>query len=60
MTSATSVQEQNATLFAKVDSYPWDSDPEFQGGLLAILGSDPAPQQANELTLRARCFYYER
>ena len=60
MEAAKSGFAPDTTLFANVDSYPWDSDTEFQGGLLAILGSDPAPEQANELVLRARCFYYER
>ncbi|KAK7535645.1 hypothetical protein IWX49DRAFT_264204 [Phyllosticta citricarpa] len=45
---------------AQVDGYPWDSDREFQGGLSAILGSNPSADQAIELTLRARCFYYTR
>lgn len=32
----------------------------LQGGLSAILGSSSSPSQAQELTLRARCFYYSR
>ncbi|KAF2085808.1 hypothetical protein K490DRAFT_17245, partial [Saccharata proteae CBS 121410] len=47
-------------IYAQVDSYPWDTDAEFQGGLSAILGSNPSLSQASELTLRARCFYYSR
>ncbi|KAF2156479.1 hypothetical protein K461DRAFT_291393 [Myriangium duriaei CBS 260.36] len=47
-------------IFARVDSYDWDNDQEFQGGLQAILGSASSPEQVAHLTLRARCFYYSR
>ena len=47
-------------LFRKLDDYPWDLDEEFQNGLRAILGPSPSPLQADQLTLRARCFYYSR
>lgn len=53
-------QGQDEAAFQQLDGYPWDSDSEFQSGLLAILGSDPAPDQAELLTLRARCFYFSR
>lgn len=47
-------------VFQQLDSYSWDSDAEFQSGLRAILGPDPTPDQAQQLTLRARCFYFSR
>lgn len=47
-------------LFQQLDKYPWEADVEFQSGLVAILGSDPSSEQAEALTLRAQCFYYER
>ena len=50
----------NEVVFEQLDSYPWHSDFEFQNGLQAILGSDPAPDQAEQVTLRARCFYFSR
>ncbi|KAF1824630.1 uncharacterized protein K489DRAFT_316335 [Dissoconium aciculare CBS 342.82] len=50
----------NTALFHQLDSYPWSSDPEFQGGLSAILGSVQDPQQIAHLTLRAKCYYYAR
>jgi hypothetical protein len=50
----------DSSVYEQLDSYPWDSDQEFQGGLTAILGNDPPAEQASELTLRARCFYYQR
>ncbi|TKX26185.1 hypothetical protein C1H76_1538 [Elsinoe australis] len=50
----------NEGLYEQVDSYDWDSDQEFQGGLNAILGSANSPEQIARLTLRARCFYYSR
>jgi hypothetical protein len=46
--------------FHQLDSYPWDEDPEFQGGLRAILGSVQDPAQVEHLTLRAKCYYYAR
>ena len=47
-------------LFHQLDAYPWSSDPEFQGGLKAILGSVQDPAQIEHLTLRAKCYYYAR
>lgn len=47
-------------LFQQLDTYSWDSDEEFQSGLQAILGPNPTSEQAEPLTLRARCFYYSR
>ena len=55
-----STSQVDAELFHQLDIYPWASDAEFQSGLRAILGADPKPQQAEQLTLRARCFYYSR
>ncbi|KAI9776431.1 MAG: hypothetical protein M1835_005516 [Candelina submexicana] len=57
-THSNSVALEN--LYSQVEDYPWDNDIEFQGGLEAILGSTASPEQAQELTLRARCFYYTR
>lgn len=48
------------SVYDELDQFPWDEDAEFQGGLTAILGNNPPPEQASELTLRARCFYYQR
>lgn len=50
----------NTALFRRLDTYPWHQDEEFQGGLRAILGSVPDPQQAEHLTLRAKCYYFAR
>jgi hypothetical protein len=47
-------------LYAALENYDWDDDVEFQSGLSAILGTDSSAEQAAELTLRARCFYYTR
>lgn len=47
-------------LYAALEDYNWDDDLEFQSGLEAILGTNSPPEQASELTLRARCFYYAR
>ena len=46
--------------FQQLEDYAWESDVEFQSGLQAILGPDPSPEQAEHLTLRARCFYFAR
>lgn len=47
-------------VYEALENYNWDDDVEFQSGLSAILGSNSTPEQASELTLRARCFYYAR
>lgn len=47
-------------VYEALERYDWDSDVEFQSGLSAILGSGASPEQATELALRARCFYYAR
>ncbi|KAF9731801.1 hypothetical protein PMIN06_012550 [Paraphaeosphaeria minitans] len=47
-------------VYESLEQYSWDDDAEFQSGLSAILGSNASPEQASELTLRARCFYYAR
>ncbi|MCJ1399157.1 hypothetical protein MMC11_002359 [Xylographa trunciseda] len=55
-----SIGQQDAEIFHQLDVYPWSSDEEFQSGLRAILGPNPKAEQAEQLTLRARCFYYAR
>jgi hypothetical protein len=47
-------------VYEALERYNWDDDFEFQSGLNAILGSNSTPDQAAELALRARCFYYAR
>lgn len=47
-------------VYDALERYGWDDDVEFQSGLSAILGTNSSPQQAAELALRARCFYYAR
>ncbi|KAI9657119.1 MAG: hypothetical protein M1821_003285 [Bathelium mastoideum] len=47
-------------VYEHLESYNWDADQDFKNGLEAILGANPSPEQAAELTLRARCFYYAR
>ncbi|KAF2016689.1 hypothetical protein BU24DRAFT_451167 [Aaosphaeria arxii CBS 175.79] len=59
MSAAGAVDSPDAT-YEALESYNWDDDVEFQSGLSAILGSGSSPEQAAELTLRARCFYYTR
>lgn len=51
---------KDVAIFQQIEDYAWDSDPEFQRGLQAILGSSPSTEQAEHLTLRARCFYFTR
>ena len=53
-------ESEDVRLFQQLEQYPWDSDEEFQSGLRAILGPNPSSTQAEQLTLRARCFYYSR
>lgn len=47
-------------VYESLEQYAWDDDAEFQSGLSAILGSNASPEQASELALRARCFYFAR
>ncbi|KAL5117101.1 hypothetical protein ACEQ8H_005060 [Pleosporales sp. CAS-2024a] len=47
-------------VYEALERYHWADDVEFQAGLNAILGCNSTPEQAAELTLRARCFYYTR
>ena len=51
---------QDNQVYEQLDKYSWNTDDEFQNGLRAILGSNPTPEQMENLTLRARCFYYSR
>ena len=53
-------QEEDISVFQQLEDYAWDTDPEFQSGLQAILGSNPSAEQSEHLTLRARCFYFSR
>lgn len=48
------------SLYTQLDTYPWATDEDFQGGLHAILGSVNEPSQVEHLTLRAKCYYYAR
>lgn len=60
---ADSSADSAAILYEALEAYPWASDKEFEAGLAAILGPHPqtsAPEQIEDLTLRARCFYYDR
>ena len=57
-----SALQQSSDQYQSVESYPWVTDPDFQSGLAAILGSNASTDQAQieDLTLLARCFYYQR
>jgi len=50
----------NTALYEQLEAYHWSTDPEFQGGLRAILGPVQDPAQIAHLTLRAKCYYYAR
>ncbi|KAM3078063.1 hypothetical protein ACMFMF_004476 [Clarireedia jacksonii] len=58
--SVQAAADGNISIFKELESYPWESDAEFQGGLTAILGSNSTPDRVRELTLRAQCFYISR
>ena len=57
---ADDTESLDVTLFPQIEEYPWNSDEEFQSGLRAILGNISNPEQVEQLTLRAQCFYYSR
>ncbi|EPE36230.1 hypothetical protein GLAREA_05568 [Glarea lozoyensis ATCC 20868] len=48
------------TIYHQLETYDWEKDKEFQGGLSAILGPNPSPNQIQDLTIRAQCFYFSR
>ena len=58
--TASTYHQQHVAAFQRLENYPWDSDLDFQTGLQAILGSHPSTEQAEHLTLHARCFYFTR
>ncbi len=58
--SAAATSDGLNDVYETLERYNWDDDVEFQSGLSAILGSNASPEQASELALRARCFYYAR
>ncbi|KAL9097798.1 MAG: hypothetical protein Q9165_000124 [Trypethelium subeluteriae] len=60
MAETTNQSPAAVSTYEQLENYSWDSDEDFQSGLDAILGANPSPEQAAELTLRARCFYYAR
>ncbi|KAL8969268.1 MAG: hypothetical protein Q9183_002077 [Haloplaca sp. 2 TL-2023] len=47
------------SIYHRLESYPFDSDLEFQSGLSSILSSNQT-QDPSLLVLRARCFYFSR
>lgn len=53
-------------IFEKLNSYPFQSDPEFAKGLSIILGHPDLPATRDEinreddLVLQAKCFYFSR
>ena len=55
-----------ASLFERLKSYPFNTDPEFANGLSIILGHPDAPASETEvnrdddLILQAKCFYFSR
>ena len=58
--SALVYNQRESLHFQQLEDYAWDSDPEYQSGLQAILGPNPSVEQAEHLTLRSRCFYFAR
>ncbi|KAI9799536.1 MAG: hypothetical protein M1825_004462 [Sarcosagium campestre] len=47
-------------VFSQFEIYPWDGDAAFQQGLSTILKDTSSAEQRQELTLRAKTFYYSR
>lgn len=54
------------TIFRRIQSYPFHSDPSYQSGLSTILGHSSVPASPSELTtnadlvLQTQCFYFAR
>lgn len=64
--NAINPQPCEISLFERVKSYPFSTDPEFRNGLAVILGHPNTPATADEidceddLVLQAKCFYFSR
>ncbi|KAL8872628.1 MAG: hypothetical protein Q9174_001768 [Haloplaca sp. 1 TL-2023] len=57
--ASTPIHTSHESIYQRLESYPFDSDLEFQSGLSAILSSNQT-QDPSLLALRARCFYFAR
>jgi hypothetical protein len=58
--SATAAGDGLNDIYEALERYDWDNDEKFQSGLRAILVNTTSPEQAADLALHARCFYYAR
>lgn len=58
-TESSDGDHSNDSIFRRLESYSFSADSEFQSGLSTILSTTPS-QDAEPLTLRARCFYFSR
>lgn len=59
-TSSEQLSPQEQRLFEQVETYPWETDQEFQMGLRSILGGQAPTPQTYDIGLRARCFFFAR
>ncbi|KAI9671150.1 MAG: hypothetical protein M1817_003657 [Caeruleum heppii] len=57
---AVSATENGVDIFRRVEAYSWDEDQEFQAGLRSILSSTSGHHDRQELTMKAKCFYFAR
>lgn len=67
MTSLEPSRETSSTsIYQQLSQYPFDTDPEYQAGLAAILGHPGTPATSeeladkSELVVQAQCFYFSR
>lgn len=61
VTGPPSSSPSHGSIFQQLESYPFNTEPEFQSGLSTILSSSTStPQDPELLILRARCFYFSR
>ena len=58
--SASEPHDRDEEVFLRIERYRWDSESEFQQGLKNILSSCSNEEQALDITLKARCFYFSR
>lgn len=57
--SAVACESGDSIAYEAIERYAWAQDVEFQTGLASILATSSGVE-AEDLTLRARCFYYSR
>ena len=57
---AKATEPPSESILAKLDAYPFDSDPEFVAGRERVLRGGAPPTDKADFELQVRCFYYNK